>query len=264
MWNSAKAILAFFAIAITQFPTQAALRFARRSQSTSFRNRLTISPLIAAPGTFELDVVSGFTASGSYWMPTTLRFTPDVENSVLKHIEWGISGDLFDSFVTNGERVTQFPSQLTFASTAAVKLDGINFGLAPAVTRLTRGDGGWRGGGSALVRVDPGLNSFGATLSWTGATRPSDSNPTGVWDLTLAAGHKLGHSHLLNQLTAHASVTGEKQTGASRFYTLLAGMEYQMRDHFSIDLSTQHVGISTGVVDHQILLGVNWTIRGPR
>ena len=87
-----------------------------RLQSTSIRNRLTISPLIAAPGTIELDVINGFTESGSYWLPTTVRFTPESENSYLKHTEWGISADLIDSFVPDGHRTTQFSDHVTFTA----------------------------------------------------------------------------------------------------------------------------------------------------
>ena len=87
-----------------------------RRQSASFRNRLTVSPLIAAPGTFELDVLNGFTANGSYWMPTTLRFTPESDNAYLKHTEWGINADVVDSFVTEGNRRTQASDHITFTS----------------------------------------------------------------------------------------------------------------------------------------------------
>ncbi len=231
-----------------------------RRQSTSFRNRLTISPLIAAPGTFELDVINGFTEAGSYWLPTTLRFTPESENYYLKHTEWGISADLIDSFVPDGHRTTQFSDHVTFTSTTAVKWNGINLGIAPSLTYLTRGDQGFRVGGTALARVDPGLNSIGATLSWSGATKPGSNNPPGIWDLGFGFGRKLGAYGLANHLTAHASLTMEKQTAIRRFYTVSEGMEFQMNDRFSVDLSGQHVGISTGSVDHQILLGLNWTI----
>ena len=248
-------------------PLTAALRRSsggRRSQSTSFRNRLTISPLIAAPGTFELDVINGFTTNGSYWLPTTLRFTPESDNWYFQHTEWGINADGLDSFVPDGKRLTQASDHITFTSTTAMKWNGINLGIAPTMTVLTRGEGGIRAGGAALIRVDPGLNSIGASLSWTGATRPNSANPAGIWDVGLGYGRKLGAHGVLNQLTAHASLTIEKQTSTNRFYTMLEGMEYQMTNRFSLDLSVQQVGISTGTVDHQILLGVNWTIKAPQ
>ena len=235
-----------------------------RRQPASFRNRLTVSPLIAAPGTFELDVLNGFTANGSYWMPTTLRFTPESDNAYLKHTEWGINADVVDSFVTDGNRLTQLSDHITFTSTTAVKWNGINVGIAPMITVQTRGEGGFRGGGSALLRVDPGLNSIGGSVSWTGASQASDTNPAGIFDVAFGYGRKLGQQGLLQKLTLHANITVEKQTSLNRFFTMLEGMEYQLSDGFSLDLSAQHVGISTGTVDHQILLGVNWTIRAAR
>ena len=114
------------------------------------------------------------------------------------------------------------------------------------------------------MRVDPGLNSIGATLSWTGATRSGGTNPAGIWDLGFGYGRKLGANGLANHLTAHTSLTIEKQTASNRFYTILEGVEFQMNDRFSVDLSGQHVGIATGSIDHQILLGLNWTITVPR
>lgn len=252
--------IALLAVAPT---VQGASKSAGRARrlSASFRNRLTISPLIAAPGTFELDVINGFTEAGSYWLPTTLRFTPDSGNSYLKHTEWGINADLLDSIVSDGHRVSQFSDHVTFTSTTAAKWGGVNFGIAPTVTYLnTRGEGGFRFGGAALARVDPGLNSIGAILSWSGATKPNSNNPPGIWDLGFGFGRKLGANGLANHFTPHTSLTIEKQTAANRSYTILEGIEYQMNDRFSVDLSGQHVGISTGSIDHQILLGLNWTI----
>ena len=97
-------------------------------------------------------------------------------------------------------------------------------------------------------------------MSWTGATRPSDSNAAGIWDFGVGYGRKFGKEGLLNQLTAHGNMTTEKQTGANKFYTLLEGIEYQITERFSVDLSGQHIGFGSGVVDHQVLVGLSWTL----
>ena len=229
-------------------------RIGRRSASSlSMRRRLSISPLIAAPGTIEFDLTGGFTPNGDYVIPSTLRFTPQSDNFYLGHTEWGINADVVNN--------SQFSDHVTFQSTTAIKMGAVNFALAPQFTAITRGqDGGYRGGGSAVMRIDQGSNNFGATFTWTGATRPSDTNPAGISDVGLGYGRKFGNEGILSHFTAHGNVTVEKQTGASKFFTLLEGVEYQINDGFSVDISGQHLGFGTGVVDHQILVGLSWKI----
>ena len=222
---------------------------------------MSISPLIAAQGTFDLDVTGGLTPMGSFTMPSTLRFTPESENIYFGHTEWGVSADVVDSLTGDGQRVTHVSDHVTLQSTTALKVGAVNLALAPQFIAITRGvDGGYRGGGTAIARVDQGLNNYGATMTWTGATRPTDSNPAGIWDVGFGFGRKFGKEGIRSQFTAHGNVTAEKQTGADKFYTLLEGIEYQITGRFSVDLSGQHIGLASGVVDHQVLVGLSWTL----
>ena len=234
---------------------------ARQGSTLSIRRRLSISPLIAAQGTFELDVTGGFSTLGNYVIPATLRYTPESDNFYFGHTEWGVSANISDSQIGSGQRTTHLSDHVTLQSTTAFKIGELNLAVAPQFEVITRGlDGGYRGGGTAVARIDHGLSTFGSTLAWTGATRATDSNPSGIWDIGFGFGRKFGKEGIWNNLTAHGNVTIEKQTGANRFYTLLEGVEYQITERFGVDISGQHIGIGSGlVVDHQILLGLSWT-----
>jgi len=224
-----------------------------RGSSLSTRRRLSISPLIAAPGTFELDVTGAFSTSGDYTTPATLRYTPVSDNFYLGHTEWGINADFIDGLTVDGQKITHASDHVTLQSTTAAKWGAVNLALAPQMTMLTRGaDGGLRGGATAI----------GVTLGWTGATQASDTNPAGIWDIGFGFGRKLGSKGVRGNFTPHINATIEKQTGAERFYTLLEGVEYQFTDRFSLDISGQHIGMGTGVVDHQVLIGMTFTL-GP-
>lgn len=127
--------------------------------------------------------------------------------------------------------------------------------MAPQVTAFPRGDSGVRAGATALGRFDFGRNHVGFTVGWSGATAASATNPAGTMDLGVGAGRRLAAQGWLGRITPHANFVYERSTGQSPIRATFEVVEFQITDKVAVDISGQHFR-TTGIVDHQFLVGV--------
>jgi hypothetical protein len=196
--------------------------FGAHRPNLSVRKRLHVNPLITDPNTFEFDWSGAFPIQGGWTMPSSVRFAPG-----WGRMEFSASFD------------ARHADQPTFAATlVALDTDHFDVGVAPLLQR----NNGWRGGGLAIGRYDGDRHSGGVTAAWVAGT--SD----------LGVGYGLVFR---KKFTAHVNGQWEKSTDTRRQLTVLEGVEYQITDPFSVDLSAQHGSSGT-----QILIGV--TFKTPR
>jgi len=228
------------------------------------RKRLSVNDLIADPGSVEIDWSSLYSISTTnYAMPSAVRFTPPGENLFGGRTEYSLSFDSLTNAQFGGSRVTQFSDSLTAMATI-VPWKEIGFAIAPQATYLLRNDSGWRVGAIMLARAQFGLNEFGLSAGWSGATRSSDTNPAGTFDGGVGYGRHFRGSGFVSKLTPHMNVTGEKSTGAVRVISVFEGIAYQATDRLMFDISGQHFGIVGGPPDHQIVIGLTLSLSRTR
>jgi hypothetical protein len=236
-----------------------------RISSQSLRRRLHINSLITEPGTFELESGAAYSISGAYFLPTTLKITPSTNTGFWGRTELSANFDMLSSPVEEGQRSTQFSDHVSVAATTVVYGgEKLNVALAPMASFFLRGDRGARLGAAAVARLDSGLNSAGVTLSWTGATASSSSNPAGIFDLGGGFGRRLASSGTWARITPHGNVVYERLTGAGGATSVFVGLEYQLTEKLAFDLSSQHLNLGSDSSDHQVLLGVTWNFGQPR
>ena len=229
-----------------------------RTSNISLRKRLHVNTLITTPGTMEIDWNSVYSFSTTNFdMPSTIKYTP-----AGRHIPWGrteysVAFDSLSNAEVGGGRTTQFSQSLTFTANA-VLVDGekLDFAIAPQATFFLRDESGARLGAIAIARYDTGRNSIGATLSWSGATHPSDSNPAGTFDAGLGYGRRLPGEGLLSKFTPHFNTVWEKSTGIEKVVSVFEGVEYQMTERVAFDFSGQHFSVAGGTPDHQLVFGL--------
>jgi hypothetical protein len=240
-------------------------RAATPSSSNSkiaLRKRLHINTLISEPGTSELDWGNLYSFSTSnYAMPSGLRYTPAGRHIIWGRTEYSVAFDTITSVPTGGSRLTQFSQALTLTATSVLH-DGekLDIAIAPQATMFLRDESGARLGAVAIARYDSGRNSIGGTVSWSGATRPSDSNPAGTLDLGVGFGRQLSGSALLEKLTPHLNAEWEKSTGQNGALLAAEGIEYQVTEQLALDLSAQHFASAGRAPDHQIALGMTLSL----
>jgi hypothetical protein len=197
--------------------------------------------------------------ASDFSMPTTFRITPQGPYVFWGRSEFSVNLDAVESSVASGERVNHLTDRVNFAMTT-VLVDSPHFDLAagPELTVLTRGDHGARAGGFLIGRTDFGRNSVGLSANWTAATAASDTNPAATLDLGAGGGRRLATAGLASHLTVHANYLYERSTGAAGYHSLFEGVEVELNDRVSLDLSAQQVGLGPGggAVDHQFLAGV--------
>lgn len=231
-----------------------------RAAAAGLRNRLHVNPLITQPGTLEVEFGTAVDSSGSLTQPTLVKYTPDGDDAYWGNTEFSVGFDSVATSVQDGSRVTQFSDHLTFTALTGLPDSwtgkDFHFAIGPQVTKILRGDTGERIGLTSVGRYTRGLSSGGFTLSWNGATAASDSNPAGVFDVGGGFGRQLGKEGLLNNLTIHGNVLLEKSSGVQRTVSVFEGMEYQITNRFSIDVSGQHLNAIGGVRDNQISVGL--------
>ena len=263
--------LAFVWLFMGSEPVQGKIRFhlPRRSNSRissqSLRRRLHINSLITEPGTFELDSGGAVSVSGDYFLPTALKITPSENTGFWGRTELSANFDMLSSSVEEGQRTTQFSDHLSVAATTVVYGgEKLNVALAPTASFFLRGDRGARLGASAVARVDSGLSSAGITISWTGATASSPSNPAGIFDLGGGFGRRLARSGTWARITPHGNAVYERLTGAASETSVFAGLEYQLTEKLAFDISSQHLNLGSTTSDHQVLLGITWNLGQPR
>jgi hypothetical protein len=223
----------------------------KRGNTIALRRRLHVNTLITEPGHFEMEWSNAFSmsgpTSGSYMMPTTLKHTPEGTHHLWGRTEYSVSFDGVSRLVEAGGHLTQFSDHMGVSATCAV-LDGerLDIAIAPQVSFFLRDEKGARVGATAIARYDWGRNSAGATLTWTGATASSSSNPAGLLDLGAGYGRKL-----FGPFTAHGNYVYEKGTGFERQMSLFEGVEYQISERVALDFSGQHFGVAGGLRDNQ-------------
>jgi len=238
----------------------------RGLSSQSLRKRLHVNSLITEPGTFELEFSNALSiTSRSNVMPTTLKWTPGVGTGFLGRTEFNVGFDSLSSFPEPETRTNQFSDHLSFAATTVLYGGAkLNVAVAPVALFYLRGDRGARVGAVALARYDAGLNSAGMTLSWTGATASSESNPAGTFDLGGGYGRKLARAGLCSHFTPHVNLVYEQSSGGLQGLSVFEGFEYQLTQRLAIDLSGQHLNLWGGSVDHQVVLGMTLNLGPPR
>jgi len=228
----------------------------------ALRKRLHINTLISEPGTSEVDWGNLYSfATTNYAMPSGLRYTPAGSHIIWGRTEYSVAFDTITSADVGGRRLTQFSQALTLTATSVVH-DGekLDIAVAPQATTFLRDESGARLGAVAIVRYDTGRNSVGGTVSWSGATHHSDSNPAGTLDLGMGFGRQLSGSSLLEKFTPHLNAEWEKSTGQSGVILAAEGVEYQVTEQLALDLSAQHFASPGRGPNHQIAFGMTLSL----
>jgi hypothetical protein len=241
------------------------LRHSIRSGSTvGLRKRLHINDLITEPGTAEIDWANlySFTTS-NFTMPSAMKFTPAGNSLLWGRTEYSVAFDSISSVVDAGPRSTQFSDRISLTATSVV-FDSTRFdiAIAPQATVFLRDESGGRYGATVIAREDIGLNSMGATVSWSGATASSASNPAGTWDFGAGYGRHLAAKGVLAHFTPHVNAVWERSTGFDGSLSAFAGVEYQITSRVAFDATGQRIGFS-GAADRQVLLGFTINLGRP-
>ena len=235
------------------------------SSAITLRKRLHVNTLITEPGTMEVEWGNDYSlTSDEYTMPSTIKYTPQGRHILWGRTEFAASFDTISTAVENDARIAHFSDRVTFTATC-VLLDGekMDIAIAPQASVLLRGDTGTRFGATAIARYDAGRNSTGVTLSWSGATVASPTNPAGTFDAGLGYGRRLKASGFLGHFTPHGNAIYEKSTGVERQVSIFEGVEYQITEKFALDVSGQHFSVVGGAVDHQIVVGITANLGRP-
>lgn len=226
------------------------------------RKRLHINDIIAAPGIVELDWSMLYSwTSGYVTSPFAIKFTPPGSSFFIGRTEYSVAFDSVASETFQAGRTTHFSDRLTFAATSVV-YDSEHFDIAagPQVTAFLRNESGARIGGTAIARYGKGLNDLGASVSWSGATSASDTNPAGAWDFAAGYGRQLGARGIASRFTLHATAVLDRPTGFESNLAVFAGVEYEISQRISFDVTAQRFGLTGGDPDRQLLAGVTITL----
>jgi hypothetical protein len=228
----------------------------------TLEKRLHVNTLIAQPGTVEVDWSSLYSISTTnYTMPSAIRYTPEGTSILWGRTEYSVAFDSLSSADVGGSRLTQFSQALTLTATTVLH-DGkkLDIALAPQATFFLRDESGARLGAVAIARYDSGRNSIGTTVSWSGATYSSPSNPSGTVDVGFGFGRQLSGSPLLEKFTPHFNAAWEKSTGQPRAFLIFEGVEYQITEQLAFDISAQHFALAGNATDHQIVFGITFNL----
>jgi len=231
---------------------------APRISNISLRKRLNVNTLITEPGTVEAewDSLYSFT-SGNFSTPSTIKYTPMGKSILWGRTEFSAAFNAVDSVPLNGQRITQFSDRVTVAANS-VLYDGekLDIAIQPQATFFLRGESGARVGATAIARYDVGRNSVGATLSWSGATVSSPTNPAGSWDFGTGFGRRLAAAGPWGHLTPHVNAVYERSTGYDATLAAFAGVEYQITERVAVDITAQRFGLTGGSPDRQVVAGL--------
>jgi hypothetical protein len=230
-----------------------------RSSRISLRRRLHVSSLITDPGTVEAEWNVAWTESDSLTTPTTLKYTPAGSHLMWGRTEYSANFDSFSSTLIDGNRVVHSSDHLAFAGTTLLAdREHWNIAIAPAVTFGFRDQPRFRAGLTAIARYDRGRDSAGATITWTGAVNPTESDPAGTWDWGCGWGHVFG-----SRTTVHVDGQFERATGYSGALSFFEGIEFQFTPSVAVDASMQHLNVTGGILDHQLLVGLTVNFGNP-
>ena len=218
----------------------------------TLRKRVHVNTLITPPGTMEIEWGTAISTDGSFTFPTVIHYTPEGPYVWWGRTEFSVSFDTLSY-----DQVNHFGDRISAAATCVVHDgDKLDIAVAPQFSRLLRGDSGERGGATAIARYDAGRSSSGITLTWTGATDASATNPAGTLDVGAGYGFRLKPSGDLGHLTPHMNWLYEKSTGNGHQVSLFEGVEYQVTDPFAIDFAVQHISLWGNQPDTQFVVGV--------
>lgn len=210
-----------------------------RNSSQTLRRRLFTNELITPAGGIDLELGPVWDSRGGYTLPTTLKFTPRTWRT-----ELSAGADL----ITNG--------YVSLAATTAFgPTDNFNWAFAPVVTIFVDGAQGLRLGGTFIARYDRGPNSFSASASWSGATAPSPTNPSGLFDIVG------GYARVFGKFTPYANTQLERASGIPIQYSVFEGVEWQVNRRLSFDLSGQHYAINSTRPDHRLSLVLAFSLK---
>jgi hypothetical protein len=243
-------------------PTACAGLFGRFAPNThasaiALRKRVHVNTLITEPGTMEIEWGGAFSTTGNFTFPSTIKYTPEGPYVWWGRTEFSASFDSLASAVQLDNRVTQFSDRMTLAANCVVH-DGtkLDLAIAPQTSFLLRSANGLRLGATGVARYDTGRHSMGVTVTWTAATKVSDSNPAGTLDLGAGYGRRLMAGGPLGHLTPHVNVLYERSTGVERQISIFEGVEYQITEKVAVDFAGQHFSVWGGQTDHQITVGL--------
>jgi hypothetical protein len=227
----------------------------RGRSNITLRKRLHVNTLITDPGTAEIDWSSLFSLSTSnFAMPSAVRYTPPGTHILWGRTEYSLG---FDSLINSQE--------ITLTALSVVH-DGekLDVAVAPQAQFFVSTESGGRFGAVGIARYDSGRNSLGATLSWSGATRASPSNPAGLFNAGFGFGRRLSGTRFAERLTPHFNAVWERATGHTGTVSFFEGMEYQMTERLAFDLSGQHLDARGASPDHQVVFGLTLSLGKPR
>jgi hypothetical protein len=216
-----------------------------------------VNTLITEPGTVEIDWASLYSfTTANFTMPSTIKATPRGRNILWGRTEYSVAFNSVENAEFEGGRQTQFSQSLTFTATSVLH-DGakFDFAVAPQATIFLRDEEGARLGAVAIARWDVGRNSIGTTLSWSGATHASATNPGGVLDAGFGFGRRLAAGGMAGKFTPHVNAVWERSTGVEPVTSLFEGVEFQMTERVAFDLSAGHFAIGKAAHDNQVVFG---------
>ena len=236
-----------------------------RTSTITLHRRLHVNTLITEPGSAEVEWNNAFSLGGNYSMPSTVKFTPKGSHILWGRTEFSAGFDALSSVREGDHRVTHFSDRMTFGANCVI-VDGerLDIAIAPQVSFFLRDGGGARLGATGIARYDWGRNSAGMTLTWTGATTSSATNPAGSFNLGVRYGRRLAASGFLGRFSAHINLVSEQSTGVDRLVSAFEGVECQLSEKVALDVSTQHWSVVGGIVDHQIVAGLTVNLGRPR
>lgn len=230
---------------------------AGRAPGIALRKRVHVNTLITEPDTIEIEWGGAFSTGGDFTLPAAIKYTPEGHHVWWGRTEFSAGFDSLSSSADSGHRVTNFSDRATFAATCVVHDgDKLDLALAPQASILLRGDRGARAGATAIARYDTGRSSAGVTVTWTGATVSSATNPAGSIDVGAGYGYRLRPSGPLGHLTAHTNWLWEKSTGLDRQVSAFEGVEYQITERAAVDFSGAHFAVWGGRLDNQVVVGL--------
>jgi hypothetical protein len=224
----------------------------------TLQKRLHVNTLITEPGTMEIDWSNLYSFSTeNFAMPSGVRWTPAGSHIIWGRTEYSAAFDTVTSANVASGRLTQFSQALTLTATSVLH-DGakLDIAIAPQASFFLRDEQGARLGAIAIARYDSGRNSLGATVSWSGATHSSATNPAGTVDVGFGFGRQLQGSALLEKFTPHMNAEWERSTGLSNAVLASEGIEYQITERFAFDVAMQHYATAHAAPDHQIAAGI--------
>jgi len=239
-----------------------------KAQAILERRRLRAGRMITMPGTVDLLIGNTITPQGDFAQPWSLQWTPEGDSLLRGRTEYAVS---FDALTSNTRpdlpRLTHASDHLGLTATSVIR-DGekLDIAIAPQATFLWRDDRGARVGTGLVARYDfSPLTNLGASIAWTGATAPSPTNPSGVWDVGFGFGRKLAAGGARSRLNLHANTVIERATGLNRLHILSEGLGVSVTENLTLGVTAQHYYSATnGAFAQQCLVSFDWNLGKPK